>query len=179
MSTRSSCYPPRGPGRALPFLARHRLLAIQLALLEVVRKSELSSDRAAARVPGPDRVAAREPQVRGGRRHVADDLNAFLRAGQRSTRTRGAIDRIFKILGVLAGASVSTRCEPATAAPGSKEGNYDRVLRGGIHPPRAGGSSTIDQESTRPRPLHEGSEGRRERRGDTAKRAPGVHDAFN
>src|SRR2546427_1597104 len=47
----------------------------------------------AARVPGPDRVAAREPQVRRGRRHVADGLERVPR-DRKSTRLNSSHSQI-------------------------------------------------------------------------------------
>src|SRR5438552_450250 len=87
---------------ALPFLAGIAILPIQLALLEWFRKSELSSDRAGL-LACQDPTASLRVNLKfaGGGDMSQMDLNAFLAQAREYEAAGGALDRIFKILGVL------------------------------------------------------------------------------
>src|SRR5437660_403054 len=87
---------------ALPFLAGIAILPIQLALLEWFRKSELSSDRAGL-LGCQDPTASLRVNLKfaGGGDMSQMDLNAFLMQAKEYEEAGGALDRIFKILGVL------------------------------------------------------------------------------
>src|SRR2546427_43861 len=132
----------------------------------------------AARVPGPDRVAAREPQVRRGRRHVADGLERVPRAGK-GVRGGGRRARPHLQDPRRAGslASVQHGARRRAAALDRRRPLRSRAARR-IHPPRTRGGAAAHRPGhrRRPRPLHEGSEGRRERRGGHRQAGrPGVH----
>src|SRR5213079_2814784 len=115
----------------LPFLAGIALLPIQLALLEWFRKSELSSDRAGL-------LASQDPnaslrmflKMAGGGDMSQMDLNAFLAQAREYEAAGGALDRIFKILGVLGRTHPFNTVRAAELQRWIEAGHYDRVLRG-------------------------------------------------
>src|SRR5437879_2957830 len=116
---------------ALPFLAGIAILPIQLALLEWFRKSELSSDRAGL-------LACQDPtaslrvnlKVDGGGDMPQMDLNAFLVQAKEFEAPSGALDRIFKILGVLGRTHPFNTVRAAELQRWIEGGDYDRILRG-------------------------------------------------
>ncbi|PYP45844.1 MAG: hypothetical protein DMD50_09875 [Gemmatimonadetes bacterium] len=116
---------------ALPFLAGIAILPIQLALLEWFRKSELSSDRAGL-LACQDPTASLRVNLKfaGGGDMSQMDLNAFLVQAKEYEAAGGAIDRIFKILGVLGRSHPFNTVRAAELQRWIEEGHYDRVLRG-------------------------------------------------
>src|SRR5439155_428411 len=96
---------------ALPFLAGIAILPIQLALLEWFRKSELSSDRAGL-LACQDPTASLRVNLKfaGGGDMSQMDLNAFLVQAREYEEAGGALDRIFKILGVGGGGREHALC---------------------------------------------------------------------
>src|SRR2546425_225200 len=107
---------------ALPFLAGMAILPIQLALLEWFRKSELSSDRAGL-LACQDPTASLRVNLKfaGGGDMSQMDLNAFLVQAKEFEDAGGALDRIFKILGVLGRSHPfnTVRAAELFAAPGN------------------------------------------------------------
>jgi Zn-dependent protease with chaperone function len=116
---------------ALPFLAGIAILPIQLALLEWFRKSELSSDRAGL-LGCQDPTASLRVNLKfaGGGDMSQMDLNAFLMQAKEYEEAGGALDRIFKILGVLGRSHPFNTVRAAELQRWIEEGHYDRVLRG-------------------------------------------------
>jgi len=116
---------------ALPFLAGIAILPIQLALLEWFRKSELSADRAGL-LACQDPTASLRVNLKfaGGGDMKEMDLNAFLVQAKEYEEAGGAIDRIFKILGVLGRTHPFNTVRAAELQRWIQEGNYERVLRG-------------------------------------------------
>ena len=116
---------------ALPFLAGIAILPIQLALLEWFRKSELSSDRAGL-LACQDPTASLRVNLKfaGGGDMKEMDLNAFLVQAKEYEESGGALDRIFKILGVLGRSHPFNTVRAAELQAWIEAGNYDRVLRG-------------------------------------------------
>src|SRR5437764_6268647 len=115
----------------LPFLAGMVLLPVQLALLEWYRKSELSSDRAGL-LACQDPTASMRMNLKfaGGGDMSQMDLNAFLAQAREYEAAGGALDRIFKILGVLGRTHPFNTVRAAELQRWIEEGHYDRVLRG-------------------------------------------------
>jgi hypothetical protein len=116
---------------ALPFLAGIAILPIQLALLEWFRKSELSSDRAGL-LACQDATASLRVNLKfaGGGDMSQMDLNAFLVQAKEYEETGGALDRIFKILGVLGRSHPFNTVRAAELQRWIEGGHYDRVLGG-------------------------------------------------
>ncbi|MGE5744038.1 MAG: M48 family metallopeptidase [Gemmatimonadota bacterium] len=116
---------------ALPFLAGIAILPIQLALLEWFRKSELSSDRAGL-LATQDPVASLRMNLKfaGGGDMKQMDLNAFLVQAKEYEETGGALDRVFKILGVLLRTHPFNTVRAAELQRWVEAGEYDRILRG-------------------------------------------------
>jgi Zn-dependent protease with chaperone function len=115
---------------ALPFLAGVAILPIQLALLEWFRKSELSSDRAGL-LATQDPIASLRLHLKfaGGGDMAEMDLNAFLVQAKEFEEQGGAIDRIFKILGVLGRSHPFNTVRAAELQRWVEGGHYDRILR--------------------------------------------------
>ena len=116
---------------ALPFLAGMAILPIQLALLEWFRKSELSSDRAGL-LATQDPVASLRMNLKfaGGGNMEQMDLNAFLVQAKEYEETGGALDRVFKVLGVLMRTHPFNTVRAAELQRWVEGGEYDRILRG-------------------------------------------------
>src|SRR5713226_4603291 len=116
---------------ALPFLAGIAILPIQLALLEWFRKSELSSDRAGL-LACQDPTASLRVNLKfaGGGDMSQMDLNAFLVQAKEYEDAGGALDRIFKILGVLGRSHPFNTVRAAELQRWIEGGSYDRILRG-------------------------------------------------
>lgn len=116
---------------ALPFLAGIAILPIQLALLEWFRKSELSSDRAGL-LATQDPLASLRMNLKfaGGGDMQQMDLNAFLVQAKEYEETGGAVDRVFKILGVLTRTHPFNTVRAAELQRWVEAGDYDRILRG-------------------------------------------------
>ena len=116
---------------ALPFLAGIAILPIQLALLEWFRKSELSSDRAgllACQDPGASlRVNLK---FAGGGDMSQMDLSAFLEQAKEYEEAGGALDRVFKILGVLGRSHPFNTVRAAELQRWIAQGHYERILAG-------------------------------------------------
>lgn len=116
---------------ALPFLAGIALLPIELALLEWYRKSELSSDRAGLlAVQDPFAALRLHLKVAGGGDMAQMDLNAFLAQAKEYEDAGGALDRVFKILGVLGRTHPFSTIRAAELQRWITSGAYERVLRG-------------------------------------------------
>src|SRR6266550_4113032 len=118
-------------GMDRPFIAGIAILPIQLALLEWFRKSELSSDRAGL-LGCQDPTASLRVNLKfaGGGDMSQMDLNAFLMQAKEYEEAGGALDRIFKILGVLGRSHPFNTVRAAELQRWIEEGHYDRVLRG-------------------------------------------------
>lgn len=116
---------------ALPFLAGIAILPIQLALMEWFRKSELSADRAGL-IACQDPTASLRVNLKfaGGGDMTQMDLNAFLVQAKEFEEQGGAIDRIFKILGVLMRTHPFNTVRAAELQRWVESGEYDRILRG-------------------------------------------------
>ena len=116
---------------ALPFLAGIAILPIQLALLEWFRKSELSSDRAGL-LATQDPMASLRMNLKfaGGGDMKQMDLNAFLAQAKEYEETGGALDRVFKILGVLLRTHPFNTVRAAELQRWVEQGDYDRIVRG-------------------------------------------------
>lgn len=116
---------------ALPFLAGIAILPIQLALMEWYRKSELSADRAGL-IACQDPTASLRVNLKfaGGGDMSQMDLNAFLVQAKEFEESGGAIDRIFKILGVLMRTHPFNTVRAAELQRWVEAGDYDRILRG-------------------------------------------------
>ncbi|HKE89834.1 MAG TPA: M48 family metallopeptidase [Gemmatimonadales bacterium] len=116
---------------ALPFLAGIAILPIQLALMEWYRKSELSADRAGL-IACQDPTASLRVNLKfaGGGDMTQMDLNAFLVQAKEYEESGGAIDRIFKILGVLMRTHPFNTVRAAELQRWIEGGDYDRILRG-------------------------------------------------
>ena len=116
---------------ALPFLAGVAILPIQLALLEWFRKSELSSDRAGL-LATQDPIASLRLHLKfaGGGDMAEMDLNAFLAQAKEYEDAGGALDRIFKILGVMGRTHPFNTVRAAELQRWIEGGHYDRILRG-------------------------------------------------
>src|SRR5712692_3053589 len=116
---------------ALPFLAGMALLPIQLALLEWFRKSELSSDRAGL-LAGQDPPAAMRMFLKfaGGGDMKEMDLNAFLVQAKEFEESSGALDRVFKLLGVLLRSHPFNTLRAAELQRWIESGAYGRILDG-------------------------------------------------
>ncbi|PYP93555.1 MAG: hypothetical protein DMD34_11955 [Gemmatimonadetes bacterium] len=95
------------------------------------RKSELSSDRAGL-LACQDATASLRVNLKfaGGGDMTQMDLNAFLAQAREYEESGGAIDRIFKILGVLGRSHPFNTVRAAELQRWIEEGHYDRVLRG-------------------------------------------------
>src|SRR6266566_2300185 len=154
---------------ALPFLAGIAILPIQLALLEWFRKSELSSDRAGL-LACQDPTASLRVNLKfaGGGDMSQMDLNAFLAQAREYEAAGGALDRIFKILGVLGRTHPFNTVRAAELQRWIEEGHYDRVLQGEYTTRGPGYRRSAGA-------LYEGSEGRRgRRRGHRQAGGPGL-----
>ena len=116
---------------ALPFLAGIALLPIELALLEWYRKSELSSDRAGL-LATQDPTASLRMHLKfaGGRPMSEMDLDSFLVQAKEYEESGGALDRVFKILGVLLRTHPFNTVRAAELQRWIEAGHYDRILRG-------------------------------------------------
>src|SRR5436190_7349472 len=116
---------------SLPFLAGIALLPIRIALLEWYRKSELSSDRAGL-LASQDATASLRMflKMAGGGDMAQMDLNAFLAQAKEYEETGGALDRIFKILGVLGRSHPFNTVRAAELQRWIEQGNYERILGG-------------------------------------------------
>lgn len=116
---------------ALPFLAGIALLPIQLALLEWFRKSELSSDRAGL-LATQDPIASLRLHLKfaGGGDLQETDLNTFLAQAKEFEDAGGALDRVFKILGVIGRTHPFNTVRAAELQRWIEGGHFDRVLRG-------------------------------------------------
>ena len=116
---------------ALPFLAGFAILPIQLALLEWFRKSELSSDRAGL-LACQDPTASLRVNLKfaGGGDMTQMDLNAFLAQAKEFEESGGALDRIFKILGVLGRSHPFNTVRAAELQRWIEGGGYERILDG-------------------------------------------------
>lgn len=116
---------------ALPFLAGIAILPIQLALMEWYRKSELSADRAGL-IACQDPTASLRVNLKfaGGGDMSQMDLNAFLVQAREFEESGGAIDRIFKILGVLMRSHPFNTVRAAELQRWVEAGDYDRIVRG-------------------------------------------------
>jgi Zn-dependent protease with chaperone function len=121
---------------ALPFLAGIAILPIQLALLEWYRKSEMSSDRAGV-LATQDPIASLRMNMKfaGGGDIKEMDLDTFLVQAREFEETGGAIDRIFKILGVLGRTHPFNTVRAAELQRWVQSGQYDRIM-GGEFPKR-------------------------------------------
>jgi Zn-dependent protease with chaperone function len=116
---------------ALPFLAGIAILPIQLALLEWFRKSELSCDRAGLlATQDPEASLRMNLKFAGGGNMKQMDLNAFLVQAKEYEENGGAIDRVFKILGVLMRTHPFNTVRAAELQRWVEGGDYDRILRG-------------------------------------------------
>jgi len=104
---------------------------VELALLEWFRKSELSSDRAGL-LASQDATASLRLHLKlaGGGDMKEMDLNAFLVQAKEYEESGGALDRIFKILGVLRRSHPFTTIRAAELQRWIEAGHYDRALRG-------------------------------------------------
>ena len=116
---------------ALPFLAGIAILPIQFALMEWYRKSELSADRAGL-IACQDPTASLRVNLKfaGGGDMTQMDLNAFLVQAKEYEESGGAVDRIFKILGVLMRTHPFNTVRAAELQRWVEGGDYDRILRG-------------------------------------------------
>src|SRR5881296_1863884 len=116
---------------SLPFLAGIALLPIRIALLEWYRKSELSSDRAGL-LASQDATASLRMflKMAGGGDMAQMDLNAFLAQAKEYEETGGALDRVFKILGVLGRSHPFNTVRAAELQRWIEQGNYERILGG-------------------------------------------------
>jgi Zn-dependent protease with chaperone function len=116
---------------ALPFLAGIAILPIQLALLEWFRKSELSADRAGL-IACQDPTASLRVNLKfaGGGDMTQMDLNTFLVQAKEYEEAGGALDRIFKILGVLGRTHPFNTVRAAELQRWIEAGDYDRIIRG-------------------------------------------------
>lgn len=116
---------------ALPFLAGLAILPIQLALLEWFRKSELSSDRAGL-LATQDPVASLRMHLKfaGGGDLKEMDLTAFLEQAKEFEETGGAMDRIFKILGVLGRSHPFNTVRAAELQHWIDGGHFQRIMAG-------------------------------------------------
>src|SRR6266581_1919292 len=116
---------------ALPFLAGIALLPIELALLEWYRKSELSSDRAGL-LATQDPTASLRMHLKfaGGGDMSQMDLDSFLVQAKEYEESGGALDRVFKILGVLLRTHPFNTVRAAELQRWIEAGHYDRILRG-------------------------------------------------
>ena len=116
---------------ALPFLAGMAILPIQLALLEWFRKSELSSDRAGLlATQDPEASLRMNLKFAGGGDMKQMDLNAFLVQAKEYEEQGGAVDRVFKILGVLLRTHPFNTVRAAELQRWIEQGDYDRIVRG-------------------------------------------------
>jgi Zn-dependent protease with chaperone function len=116
---------------ALPFFAGLAILPIELALLEWYRKSELSSDRAGLLASQDPTASLRlHLKIAGGGDMSQMDLNAYLVQAKEYEESGGALDRIFKILGVLKRSHPFTSIRAAELQRWIEGGHYDRIVRG-------------------------------------------------
>ncbi len=116
---------------ALPFLAGIALLPIELALLEWYRKSEMSSDRAGLlATQDPPASLRMHLKFAGGGDMKQMDLDAFLVQAKEYEESGGALDRIFKILGVMLRTHPFNTVRAAELQRWIEGGHYDRILRG-------------------------------------------------
>src|SRR5262249_27682905 len=107
------------------------ILPIQLALMEWYRKSELSADRAGL-IACQDPTASLRVNLKfaGGGDMTQMDLNAFLVQAKEYEESGGAIDRIFKILGVLMPTHPYNAGRAGERRRGIEGGDYARTRRG-------------------------------------------------
>src|SRR5256886_2444742 len=128
-------------------------------------------------MPGPGRLAAREPQVRRRRRHVADGLERVSRAGQ-GVRGGGRRARPRLQDPGRAGALASLQHRARRRAAALDRAGPLRAHPGGrLHQARPRGRAAAHRQGHRrgAGPLHEGSQGRRGGRGGHREaRRPGV-----
>ncbi|PYO65198.1 MAG: hypothetical protein DMD71_10985 [Gemmatimonadetes bacterium] len=116
---------------ALPFLAGIALLPIELALLEWYRKSEMSSDRAGLlATQDPPASLRMHLKFAGGGDMKQMDLDSFLVQAKEYEESGGALDRIFKILGVMLRTHPFNTVRAAELQRWIEAGHYDRILRG-------------------------------------------------
>ena len=120
---------------ALPILAGIALLPIRLALLEWMRKSELSSDRAGL-LGSQDPLASQRlfMKMSGGVRppNVVGQLNldAFMAQAQEYSQSNEGLDVIYKILNTLALTHPMHTVRAGELQQWMATGEYDRILRG-------------------------------------------------
>lgn len=119
-----------GVGR-LPFLAGLPLLAVQAALLEWSRASELSCDRAATLVNRDPRITCRTLMtISGGIKSSQLDLDAFMTQALEYEQSGDAfekVSRFFRHARLTHGLPVRRAREVMLWVQG---GDYDRILRG-------------------------------------------------
>ncbi len=117
--------------RNLPFLAGLALLPIQLALLEWMRKSELSADRAGL-LASQDTTAAMRVflKLAGGGKMSEMNLDAFLEQAREYQKDGGPIDTIYKILNTLDWSHPFNTLRCAELDLWIESGEYQKIVDG-------------------------------------------------
>ncbi len=117
--------------RNLPFLAGLAILPIQLALLEWLRKSELSADRAGL-LASQDPVASMRLYLKlaGGGDMAQMHLESFMEQAREYEASGDAMDMVYKILNTLGQSHPFHTLRAGQLQAWVSDGAYDRIIRG-------------------------------------------------
>lgn len=117
--------------RNLPFLAGIAILPIQLALLEWLRKSELSADRAGL-LASQDSVASMRLflKLAGGGDMAQMNLDSFMEQAAEYEASGDAMDTVYKILNTLGQSHPFHTLRAGELQRWVQDGHYDRILGG-------------------------------------------------
>jgi len=120
-----------GSARRLPIAAGVPLAAVQYALLEWARATELTCDRAAAIVTRDPRVVCRMLMTMSGGAKAADlNLDAFMRQAMEYTESGEGLDRMQRLLTDLRLDHALPVKRVAELLAWVREGDYDRIVGG-------------------------------------------------
>jgi Zn-dependent protease with chaperone function len=120
-----------GLGRRLPIGAGLPINAVQYALLEWSRASELSCDRAAALVTRDPRVVCRMLMTMSGGAKAADlNLDAFIRQAIDYADSGDSVDRLQRLMTDLRQSHALPVTRVAELLAWVRDGGYDRIVDG-------------------------------------------------
>ena len=120
-----------GSARRLPIAAGVPLAAVQYALLEWARATELTCDRAAAIVTRDPRVVCKMLMTMSGGAKAADlNLDAFMRQAMEYTESGEGLDRLQRLLTDLRLDHALPVKRVAELLAWVRDGEYDRIVGG-------------------------------------------------
>jgi len=120
-----------GSARRLPAVAGLPLAAVQYALLEWSRASELTCDRAAALVSRDPRLVCKMLMTMAGGAKAADlQLDAFMRQAMEYTESGDGLDRLQRLMTDLRLTHALPVKRVAELLAWVRDGGYDRIVGG-------------------------------------------------